>query len=446
MEVEKSIIGSIILDRNAMSEVSDFLKPEMFVDPALKTIYSVCYRMALLSDPIDLVTLTHQLRVDSSLESIGGAYFVTSLTDRLVSVANISFYGRIVQERYLLREVAKIAKLTELLALETDADCFEILEGLDKKIYDLTKDSSTRQVQSINDLYQKQIKAIDNRKEGIISGIMTGLRCVDSVLMGIKPQNLVIIAARPGQGKTAFALSAARNISMGNIPVGFLSMEMSSEELCNRFTALNSSIPLDYLTNQTVKGAYFDRMMEATVQVKNTKLYIDDSPSLSVMQVRNKARKMIIKYGIKLLIVDYLGLMKPEVGKNRTKENEVSEISAGLKSIAKELNIPIIALSQLSRKVEDRPSKEPQLSDLRDSGSIEQDADIVIFLMRPEYYSMNVEVPGETNIYIAKHRNGSTGSVKAKFTPELTKFSDIQTEYQTDYSVYGSDVENKDLF
>ena len=445
--MEKTVVGAIITDSSAISNVSDFLKPEMFLDPALKTIYSVCYRMALLSEPIDLVTVTHQLRVQSSLESLGGANFVTSLTDRITSSANIEFYGRIIQEKYLLREIDKISKLTSELTLQEDADCFEIIERLDKQIYDLTKDSSGRQLQTISELYQKQIKNIETRKGLVISGILTGLRCLDGILLGFKKQNLIILAARPGQGKTALAMTIARNVSSYDIPVGFFSMEMSSEELCHRYTAINSGIPLDFLVNNNVTGGHFERLMEATGKVRDTKLYIDDSPALTLMQLRNKSRKMVMKYGIKLLIVDYLGLMKPESGnKNRTKENEVSEISAGLKAIAKELDITIIALSQLSRKVEERPSKEPQLSDLRDSGSIEQDADIVIFLMRPEYYGMQVEVAGLTNIYIAKHRNGSTGAVTALFTKEITKFSDIQSYEQSEYSVYGKDVENKDLF
>lgn len=448
-EAEEMVIGAILIDKDSMANVIEFLTPEMFSNPNLKTIFANCLQMDVLGTPIDLVTLTYHLRGNNALNGGLDAYFITSLTNRLVSSANIEIYGRIIHEKYILREVRKIVKLVEVKASEEGADCFEIIEQLDKQIYDLTKVNNAKKTKTIIDLYFSQIKDIEKKKEGSINGLLTGIAPIDNILNGIKKQNLIILAARPGQGKTALVMSISRNISVTGVPVGFFSMEMSCEELCNRFTSINSSIPLDFLTNSNVTGVHFDKLMGAISQVKGTPLYIDDSPALTLVQLRNRARKMVQTYGIKLLVIDYIGLMRPEAGqKGRTKENEVSEISAGLKALAKELNMPIICLSQLSRKVEERPSKVPQLSDLRDSGSIEQDADIVIFLMRPQYYDMDVKFDGETNIYFAKNRNGITGSETIQFTKELTKFSSIKTEYelQLEYSVYGKDVENKDLF
>lgn len=441
VDIEYAVISAIINFKDAMEQSIEVLKPNMFYLSTNEIIYTTCYEMYRNSIPIDMLTIANKLRETNKLESIGGIGAILKISQGTSSSTNILFHCAIIKEKYLLRQLSLITSVIYQKCYNSTQDVFELISEAENSIFEVTKDNTLRNEVKIGDAYASQIKYLEEVKEGNRDGLMTGLSAIDSVLCGIKKQNLVILAARPGQGKTSLALTMAKNFAVNqNIPCGFFSMEMSVQELCYKFTSLNSSIPLNYLVNSNVKGRMFELMMEGAPSSYKAPLYINDAPSLTVMQLRANARKMVVKYGVKVIIVDYLGLMKAESSKGRTRENEVSEISAGLKSIAKELDIPVIALSQLNRATEGQEGKRPELRNLRDSGSIEQDADIVMFLFRPEYYGHAVDIPGYSEVLIKKHRNGALGDVALRFIPDLTRFEDIKEHYEQIHN------ERKDLF
>lgn len=441
-ELETAVISAIINFKDAMDIAVEILKPEMFYSGVNQLIYSACYEMYRNNSPIDLLTISNQLNHNQTMASVGGIGTLLEISQKTSSPANIKYHSIVIKEKYLLRELIRISEDLSSKCYNPSSDVFDLIDEAESSIFDITKDNSLRQEVKIGDAYHQQIKYLENVQDGNVEGILTGLSAIDNVLNGIKKQNLVIIAARPAQGKTSLALTIAKNLCINqNIPCGFFSMEMSVQELTSKFTSLNSGIPLNYLVNSNVKGRMFELMMESAPSVYKAPLYINDAPALTIMQLRHNARKMVIKYGVKVIFVDYLGLMKAETSKGKTRENEVSEISSGLKAIAKELDIPVIALSQLNRATEGQEGKRPELRNLRDSGSIEQDADIVMFLFRPEYYGLDVQEKGYSEILIKKHRNGAVGDVALRFVPELTKFEDLNRPY----AVYGEDINNKEL-
>lgn len=449
LEVENIIIGAILIDRDAMPQVVNILTEKMFYKEDNAIIFQSAYELHKNNRPIDLLTITEQLRSDGKLEIVGGAYNITKKCNAILSIANVEYHCYIVRSKFLLRQLITIgATLTER-GYDDSEKIDELIEWVENAIFNLTKDNFAIQEKHIMTLFREQIKNIDDKKSGLIIGYYTLLRELDKVLNGVKKQNMIVVAGRASMGKTAFCLSVARNMSVEHkVPVAFFSMEMSASEVCARFTALNSDIPLNYIVNLNVRGVMHDKMMYDLPTVKDTPLYIDDSPSLTVMILRNKIRKMIKKYKIEVVFVDYLQLMRGETNKG-TRENEVSECSRGVKAIAKEFDIPIFAMAQLSRAVEGRGDKRPQLSDLRESGSIEQDADVVILLFRPEYYGIKNDENGQslpkgyTEAMIRKHRNGGLGDVKLQFIDEVAKFQDFKED---EYINYTNVTERKDVF
>ena len=431
IELEESVLGGIMLDSSAMRVAIEILKAESFYKDAHLTIYKAMYRLYAKSEPIDLLTVTQELRESGELDHVGGAYYVTQLTTRLTSAANIEFHARIVQEKYLQRSLIKISNESIRGAYEDDVDVFDLIEKHENDIFHLTRDNFSKKESKIGELYLQKLKDIENKKEGEIEGIATGT-IIDSVTLGWKKQELIILAARPGMGKTAMVLGWAKNIGIDqNIPVMIYSLEMGELALMSRLMAQVSDIPLRYLINNDVRGVLFEKLMYDLPIVKKAPLYIDDQGGLTVMQLRSKVRRHISQYGIQMIIVDYLQKMRGS-NKGQNREQEINEIVSGLKNIAKEFDIPVIALSQLSRDVERRGSKTPELADLRESGSIEQEADSVIFLYRPEYYKLTEDsngVPieeGDTEITWAKNRNGPLDTVIQKWIGEYTKFVDKQ--------------------
>ncbi len=439
LQIEDAVISALLIDYNAMSEVIEILKPEMFYSPENSLIFTACFELYRDNKPIDLLTVTEQLRVMARIDQAGGVLKLSEKAFKLSSAANIVYHSQILKEKYLLRMLSNITAIVYDKCFNETIDVFELLSEIENNIFNLTKDNTSRKIQRIIDLYYQQIKNIEAKKEGHVIGYLTNLPSIDNLLKGIKKQNLIILAARPSQGKTALAMTIATNLAVKQqVPVGFFSMEMSAEELCSRFTALNSGIPLNYLVNSDVKGIMFERVMQGIPTVKAAPLFIDDSEALTMMKLRSRARTMVLKYGVKFIFVDYIGLMKPNFpNKTRTKENEVSEISNGLKSLAKELDVPVFALSQLNREVEKRTDKRPQLSDIRDSGSVEQDADVVMFLFRPEYYKITTTQNGEqipdgySEAIFAKHRNGPLGDIGLRFIKECAKFEELNQPAQT---------------
>lgn len=453
-ELEESVIGALMLDRDAMHVVHPILSKEMFYVPVNVLVYKAIHDLFVNREAIDIITVTQKLRSNGDLEAVGGAFAVMQLTNRMTSAANVEFHARIVKEKYLQRQLIKISEQILTKGYNDTTDVFELRDEAEKAIFDLFKDNQGKQESSIAELFHEQTKRIENKKHNEVLGYLTGAKSLDNLLQGIKKQELVILAARPGMGKTSFALTIARNLStIQNKSVAFFSLEMSSEALCSRFTALHSNIPLSYVINSNVEGVMFEKYMKSVPDVNKSKLYIDDQGGITVMELRSKIRKMVQKYGVEFVFIDYLQKMKAENIKGRSRDNEITEIASGIKDLAKEFDMPIVALAQLSREVEKRTVKRPQLSDLRESGSIEQEADIVCFLYRPDYYGVTTDSDGnalhngQTEVIIEKNRNGSLGTAQMIFKGDITKFEDLPSGYESqgEYSVYGKDVNNKML-
>lgn len=451
LELEESVLGSLMIDKAAINIVYEILTPECFYKDAHLNIYKAIVTLYQKREPIDLLTVTQELREQGILEIVGGSFFISQLTMRLTSAANVEFHARIIKEKYLQRQMIRIGNVIIQKGYEDTTDVFELISEADKAIFDLTKDSAGNYENTIGELYNIQIKNCENKKEGTVEGYLTGLKEVDRLIQGIKKQELFIIAARPGMGKTSFALTIAKNLaSLQNIPVGFFSLEMKRQALCARFTSLITTIPIEFLINNDVRNSMFDRLMLGKPKAEKTKLVIDDQGGLTCLQLRTKIRNMIKKHKIEVVIVDYLTKMKGENVKGRSDASIVDSIASGLKDIAKEFDLPVICLAQLNRDVEKRPDKRPQLSDLKESGGIEQEADLVGFLYRPEYYGEKpltedkVPMPtGYTEFIIKKNRNGALGTGNLIFKNELTRFEDFSP--YSDHSTYDVDVTNKDL-
>ena len=434
MELEEAVLGGIMLDKDAIGIVIEILTPESFYKDAHTDIFKACCNLYSRGEPIDLLTVTQELRRLEILELVGGAYFITQLTTRLTSAANIEFHARIIKEKHLQRCLIKISNETIRNSYEDSTDVFDLIDKTESAIFNITKDLTTQNEANVGDLVFQKIKQIENHKEGDIVGYLTGLNAIDSITLGIKKQDLVILAARPGMGKTALALTIAKNLAVDqNIPVSIFSLEMGKPALTDRLISLNSEIPLKFIINNQVTGSLFQKLMIDYPLFTKAPLFIDDQGGISINQLRSKVRRHISKYGTELIIVDYLQKLRGNGDrKNGTREQEINEIVSALKNIAKEFDIPVIALSQLSREVEKRSDKAPQLSDLRESGAIEQEADKVWFLYRPGYYEIEKDsstgepvLPGECEIIHAKHRNGALGTEKAMFLKDYTKFVNL---------------------
>ena len=435
IEIENVIIGSLLVDSTAMNDVVELLKSEMFFDVANKLIFEACIDLYKKVQPIDLLTVTQKLRENLQLAAVG----VSTISEkcyRVISGNNIVAYSYIIIQLYIKRELLALTYQLTTDCHNDSKDVFELISEAENALFSLTKSIHKKQARKISDLYDSQIKSIEQSRDGY--GVPSGFAQLDSVISGFKPGELIILAARPSMGKTAYAVSMAVNQSLNRkIPVAFFSMEMSEMQVTNRITSIIREIPLRFLINQDVHGQMFERLMLGVPILKDVPLYIDDTGAIKLMELRSKLRKLVIREGVKIAFIDYLGLMGADRQKGKNREQEVSEFSAGLKSIAKELDIPIVALCQLNREVEKRGDRRPQLSDLRDSGSIEQDADMVMFLFRPEYHNIKNDengqaiAEGHTEIIIAKNRNGGIGSVEAHFNKEYAKFSNISFGYET---------------
>jgi len=436
VDMEEAVLGAMMLDKNAVAEVIDILKPEAFYKESHSVIFKAIQDLFHTTQPVDILTVTQQLRKNGTIELAGGAFYVTQLTNRVASAANIEFHSRIVLQKFIQRELIRISSDTIRQAFEDTSDVLNLLDKAEQNLFDITDSNIRRKYESMAGLVSKAVKGIEmaqNIGTGV-TGVPTGFTELDRVTSGWQKSDLIIIAARPGMGKTAFVLSIARNAAIQfKKPVAFFSLEMSSIQLVNRLVASETELDTEKLKKGNLEEYEWQQLNKKVTALTEAPIYIDDTPALNVFELRAKCRRLVSERKIELIIIDYLQLMQGGTdNKNGNREQEISHISRSLKGIAKELNIPVIALSQLSRNVEKSQTKKPQLSDLRESGAIEQDADMVMFIYRPEYYGLTETedsrpVTDLAEIIIAKNRNGALKSVDLRFIGRLTKFTDYNT-------------------
>ncbi len=437
VDLEEAVLGAMMIDKKGVDEVIDILQPDAFYKDAHKFIFEAIFQLFTDSQPIDLLTVSAQLKKNGKLEIAGGDFYLIQLTQKISSSAHIEFHSRIILQKYIQRSLIKISSDIIEEAYDESTDVFDLLDMAESKLYEVTQGNIKRSSETAQSLVmqaKKRIEEISN-KEGL-SGIPTGFHKLDQVTSGWQPSDLIIIAARPGMGKTAFVLSMARNMAIDSqSPVAVFSLEMSSVQLITRLISSETGLSSEKLRTGKLEKHEWEQLSVKVRDLEKAPLYIDDTPSLSIFDLRAKARRLASQHGIKLIIIDYLQLMTAggagKGGGNR--EQEISTISRNLKALAKELEVPVIALSQLSRAVETRgSSKRPLLSDLRESGAIEQDADIVSFIYRPEYYKIEEwdddeqsPTQGQAEFIIAKHRNGSLENIRLKFIGSLGKFDNL---------------------
>jgi replicative DNA helicase len=441
-ELEEAVLGAIMLEKSAFDTVVEILKPECFYLEGHQRIYRTMQSLAQKSQPIDIFTVVEELKTRQELDIVGGAYYVTKLTNSVVSSAHIDTHSRIILQKFIQRELIRISGEIIGDAYEDSTDVFDLLDDAESKLFEITNNHLRKNFDSIDTVLVKTIQRIEDlrHKQDEITGVPSGFPTLDKITYGWQPTDLIILAARPAVGKTAFALNLARNAALNAskpTPVAFFSLEMSSAQLVQRILSAEAEIFMEKIARGRLEEHEMKQLYKKGIdRLAKAPIFIDDTPALNIFELRAKCRRLKNKHNIGFIIIDYLQLMSGS-GDNRNgnREQEISQISRALKGLAKELQVPIIALSQLSRAVESRKDGEkiPQLSDLRESGAIEQDADMVMFLYRPEYYGitaneMGESNKGETHVKIAKHRNGSLDTVKLRALLHIQKF----TEYGED--------------
>ncbi|AZA59099.1 replicative DNA helicase [Chryseobacterium shandongense] len=443
LDFERLVIGTFLIDKKGLDHSIDLLTPEVFYDPRHQVIFSTILKLYEGNQPVDLMTIIQDLKKDGRLNLAGGDSYIIDLTMGVSSSAHIEYHVRVILEKYILRSLINVSANVIDAAYKESTDVFELLDKAEQSFFEITNGTIKKGFDTANSLVKQAIDTIKSLKdkEGL-SGVPSGFRDVDKETGGWQNSDLIIIAARPAMGKTAFLLSMARNIAVGHkIPMALFSLEMASVQLITRMIASETRISSEKLRKGTLDDEEWQRLFSNVSELENAPLYIDETPSLSIFDFRAKCRRLVMQHGVRLIMVDYLQLMTAGGGGKGTgnREQEISMISRSLKAIAKELNVPVIALSQLSRSVETRPGKRPQLSDLRESGAIEQDADIVSFIFRPEYYKITVwdndeegqetSTENQAELIIAKHRNGATADVRLSFLKHFAKFGDIEAAF-----------------
>lgn len=427
-ESEISVLGAILIDNEAMIKVIDILSPEDFYKKEHKQIFSACLALFEKRVPIDLVTLNDQLERTNQVAEVGGSSYISSLVNAVATSSNVEYYASIVHEKATLRSLIAVgSKITEL-GFQEERELGSILDESERIIFSVSQKSLKTKFAPIRDILAESIERIEylHNNRGAIRGLPSGFKELDNLLAGFQQSDLVIIAARPSMGKTTLALNIAENISIkSQKTVGLFSLEQSKEQLADSLLCSIGGIDAWRLRTGNLNEQDFGNLNEAMGILSETNLFIDDTPMLTVSNIRAKARRLQLEHQLDLLVVDYLQLIEGTGRKNDSRVQEVSDISRSLKALARELDIPVIAISQLSRAVESRPDKIPQLSDLRESGSIEQDADVVIFIYRDDYYHRDTEKKGIADLFIRKHRNGPTGDVQLFFRPDQRRFYDL---------------------
>ena len=436
-EIEEAVLGALMLEKSAFDNVIDVnLKPECFYVEAHQIIFQAMQDMQQRGVPIDILTVVEELKRKEQLDYVGGAYYISKLTNVVVSTANIEAHGRIILQKFIQRELIKISGETISDAYEDSTDVFDLLDETETKMFKITNNYLKKNFEDIGTVLAKAINRIDELRiqKDDISGVSSGFKSIDRVTFGWQPSDLIILAARPSVGKTAFALNLARNAALHPtkpVGVGFFSLEMGAGQLVQRILSAESEVEMNKISRGKLEDYEYQQIHSRGIKkLEIAPLYIDDTAALNIFEFRAKARRLVNKHNVGLIIIDYLQLMSGTGDRGGNREQEISNISRNLKALAKELHVPIIALSQLSRALETRKeSKVPQLSDLRESGAIEQDADMVMFIYRPEYHEINANEQGETTkgetlIKIAKHRNGSLENIKLRALLHIQKFEE----------------------
>lgn len=431
-ELEEAVLGAIMLETDAYSTISEILKPECFYKIAHQKIYDAIQSLVLYQQPIDMHTVTDQLRKNGTIDEVGGPYYITLLTAKVNSAAHLEYHARIIVQKYLARELIRISSEIQSKAFDDKTDVDDLMQEAEGMLFEISQRNLKKDVIQINPVIEEaRNRMIQAAKSQGASGVPSGYHTLDKITSGWQKSDLIIIAARPAMGKTAFILSMAKNIAVDyNIPIGVFSLEMSNVQLVNRLIMNVCQLEGEKIKNGQLDPLEWERFDKDITQLMDAPIYIDDTPSLSIFELRSKARRLVKEHKVQCIVIDYLQLMNASGMSFGSREQEVSIISRSLKGLAKELDIPIIALSQLNRGVEGRTGldgKRPQLSDLRESGAIEQDADMVCFIHRPEYYKLTEDLQGNSlvgiaEIIVAKHRNGATGDVQLKFKNVYAKF------------------------
>jgi len=449
-ELEEAVLGALMLEKDAYSVISDILRPESFYDKTHEMIFSAIQDLAVQQKPIDMLTVVEQLRKRGELDYVGGPFYIAQLSSKVVSTAHLEYHARIVSQKYLARELISFTSNVATKAFDETNDVDDLMQEAEGQLFEISQRNVKKDVTQINPIIKEaiQLMQIAGQRTDGLSGLQSGFKALDKITSGWQNSDLVIIAARPAMGKTAFVLSMAKNMAVNyNIPIAVFSLEMANVQLVNRLIINVCQIPGEKIKTGQLAPYEWEQLDYKIKELFDAPIYIDDTPSLSVFELRTKARRLVREHKVKCIIIDYLQLMNASGMNFGSREQEVSTISRSLKGLAKELNIPIIALSQLNRGVESRvgnEGKRPQLSDLRESGAIEQDADMVCFIHRPEYYKIYVDekgndLTGKAEIIIAKHRNGATGDVLLSFKKDFARFQNLDEdqiigEFQSRYN------------
>lgn len=431
-DAEQCLLGCLMLDKDAIVKVVDFIRPEDFYKGMHQDIYQSMYDLYEKSEPIDILSVSAKLKERSKLENVGGSSYLTSLINTVPTATNIAHYAKIVREKKILRDLISVSEEIGLSAFDETEDVDILLDKAEKTVFDIGQRALTQNFIAIKDILPETFERLEklSRHKGTLRGVPTGFRDLDHKLSGLQKSDLVILAARPGMGKTSLALDIARNIAVReNLPVGLFSLEMGKDQLADRLISSQGNIDSWHLRTGQLQNDDFSRIQHAMGSLSEAPLYIDDAGSVNILQMRAMARRLQANKGLSLLIVDYLQLMQP-MNRFASPVQQVTENTRALKILAKELDVPVLVLSQLSRAVEQRVPQIPKLSDLRESGSIEQDADVVMFIYREDVYNENSLKPGIAQLIIEKHRNGATGSIDLYFDKQRTSFRDLdKSEY-----------------
>ena len=432
-DVEKAVLGALMIDKDAYAVVCEMLYPESFYEPRNQMVYAAIRDLSMAEKPVDMLTVTDRLSKDGNLDEVGGPAYIAELTSRVASSANIEYHASIIAQKSLARQLISFTSNIQTKAFDETIDTDDLMQEAEGSLFELSQRNMKKDYTQINPVIDQAVKTLmaAYANKGGMTGVPSGYYKLDGITSGWQASDLVIIAGRPAMGKTSFALSMAKNIAANNkVPMAFFSLEMSNVQLVNRLISNACEISGSKIQNGQLQPDELERLDKQLNTLLDAPLYVDDTPGLSVFELRTKARRLVREHGVKIIMIDYLQLMNANGMRFSSRQEEVSTISRSLKGLAKELDIPILALSQLNRGVESREGlegKRPQLSDLRESGAIEQDADMVLFVHRPEYYHIyqdenGRDLRGMAQIIIAKHRKGATGDVLLTFRGQFTRF------------------------
>jgi replicative DNA helicase len=432
LEAEQSVLGAMLLDKEAVAAAAEVLRGEDFYSDAHKEIFEAILDIYDNGTPVDLVTLAEALRQRGTLEAVGGGTYISDLSMSVPSTANVGYYIKIVEEKAILRRLISASNDIIKESYEASEDLDIIIDHAEKKIFDISQRKNNRAFEPIKTILLDTYSKIEEltKNKGKIVGVPTGFRDFDMRTSGLNPSDFILIAARPSMGKTSFAINIAQNAAIqSNVPVAIFSLEMSRDQLAQRMLSSEANIELQKIRSGDLSEEDWIKLVHAATPLSQAPIFIDDTPGISVMEVRSKARRLKMEHGLGLIVIDYLQLMSGR-GRAESRQQEVSEISRSLKALARELDVPVVALSQLSRGPEARQDHRPMLSDLRESGAIEQDADVVVFLYRDEYYNPDSEKKNIAEAIIAKQRNGPTGTIELVWLGQFTKFASYEKNRQ----------------